>query len=109
MKTATIPAVRVEAALREEVEGLLREGETLSEFVEQSVRTAVQHRRDRDEFVARSLASLEATRQSGAYVDANVVIESLQRTLDAAKARAKIPRVSPTGGINTQSYFRPSN
>jgi len=51
MKTATIPVIRVLPALREQVESSLREGETWSEFVEQSVRTAVQHRRDRSEFV----------------------------------------------------------
>jgi hypothetical protein len=34
MKTATIPSVRVEPELRAEVESLLSEGETLSQFVE---------------------------------------------------------------------------
>ena len=87
MKSSTIPAVRVEAALREEVEGLLRDGETLSEFVEQSVRAAVQRRRHQDEFIARGLASLQAARLDGQYIDAEVVIEGLQRKLDSAKAR----------------------
>jgi hypothetical protein len=90
MKTATLPAVRVEAALREEVEGLLREGESLSEFVEQSVRAAVQRRIHQDEFIARGLASLEAAHRSNRYIDAEVVIEGLQRKLDVAKGKAKI-------------------
>lgn len=89
MKTATIPAVRVESALRDEVESLLRDGETLSQFVEQSVRTAVRQRRDQDEFVARGLAALAAARQSGDYVDADVAIAGLQRRLDAARIKAR--------------------
>ena len=88
MKSATIPAVRVEPALREEVEALLREGETLSEFVEQSVRSAVRSRRDQDAFIARGLAALTAARESGDYIDADVAVDGLQRKLDAARARA---------------------
>ena len=86
MKTATIPAIRVLPDLREQVESSLREGETLSEFVEQSVRTALQRRRDQSEFVARGIASLNAARQTEDYVDSVVVIDDLQRKLDAAKA-----------------------
>lgn len=87
MKTSTIPAVRVEPALREAVESLLREGETLSEFVEASVRAAVRRRLDQAEFVARGMASLAAARQSGDWVDADAVLAALERRLDAARAR----------------------
>lgn len=86
MKTATIPAIRVQPALREQVESSLLEGETLSEFVEQSVRTALQRRRDQSEFIARGMASLNAARQTKDYVDSAIVIDGLQRKLDAAKA-----------------------
>ena len=89
MKTATIPAVRVESALRAELESLLREGETLSQFVEQSVRTAVLQRRDHEEFVARGLSALAAARESGDYVDADIAIAGLQRRLDAARVKAR--------------------
>ena len=86
MKTATIPAIRVLPALREQVESSLHPGETLSEFVEQSVRMALQRRRDQSEFVARGMASLNTARQTKDYVDSVVVIDELQRKLDAAKA-----------------------
>ena len=55
MKTATIPSVRVEPELRAEVESLLSEGETVSEFVEASVRATVLRRRNQAEFIARGL------------------------------------------------------
>jgi len=87
MKTATIPAVRVEPELRAEVESLLADGETLSEFVEASVRAALQRRRDQAEFIARGILSLETARQSNDYVNAEDVVRDLQRRLAAARSR----------------------
>ena len=87
MKSATIPSVRVEPEFRAEVESLLGEGETLSEFVEASVRARVQRRRDQAEFVARGLRSRDEARRTGEYVDADAVVEQLQRRLDAARSR----------------------
>ena len=87
MKTATIPSIRVEPELRSEVESLLRETETVSQFVEASVRAAVQRRRDQGEFVARGLHSLEQARRTGGYVDADAVVQRLQGRLDAARGR----------------------
>lgn len=87
MKTATIPSVRVEPEFRAEVESLLGEGETLSEFVEASVRATVQRRRVQAEFIARGLRSRDEARRTGQYVDADVVIAQLQRKLDAERSR----------------------
>jgi predicted transcriptional regulator len=89
MKTATIPSIRVEPELRGEVESLLDEGETLSQFVEASVRAAVQRRRHQADFVARGLRSLQEARLSGDTVDADAVVEGLQRKLDAARAASR--------------------
>jgi Arc/MetJ-type ribon-helix-helix transcriptional regulator len=85
MKTATIPSVRVEPELRDEVEALLGEGETVSEFVEASVRATVLHRRNQAEFIARGLRSLDDARVTGDYVDADAVLQNLQKKLDAAR------------------------
>jgi Arc/MetJ-type ribon-helix-helix transcriptional regulator len=87
MKTATIPSVRVDPEFRAEVESLLGDGETLSEFVEASVRASVQRRRVQAEFIARGLRSRDEARRTGDYVDADVVIQQLQRKLDAARSR----------------------
>jgi hypothetical protein len=93
MKTATIPSVRVEPDFRAEVEAVLADGETLSEFVEASVRTGVERRRVQAEFIARGLRSRDEARLAGGYVDADVVLEGLQHKLDAARARlAKKPK-----------------
>ncbi len=87
MKSATIPSVRVELEFRAEVESVLGEGETLSGFVEASVRASVERRRVQAEFIARGLRSRDEARRSGKYVDADDVVVSLQRKLDTARAR----------------------
>jgi hypothetical protein len=92
MKTASIPSVRVEAKFRAEVEAVLAEGESLSEFVEASVRASVERRRTQSEFIARGLRSRDEARRTQQYVDADTVIDSLQRKLDSARAR--IPKTA---------------
>lgn len=87
MKTATIPSVRVEPDFRAEIEAVLAEGESLSEFVEASVRAGVERRRVQAEFIARGLRSRDEARRTGDYVDAEVALEGLQRMLDSARAR----------------------
>ena len=92
LKTATIPSVRVEPELRAEVESLLGEGETVSEFVEASVRAAVLRRRNQAEFISRGMRSLDDARRTGNYVEADAVVQELQRMLDAARKRKPATR-----------------
>lgn len=87
MKTTTIPSIRVEPDFRAEVEAVLVEGETLTQFVEASVRATVERRRMQAEFIARGLRSRDEARRTGDYADADAVIDNLQRKLDAARTR----------------------
>lgn len=87
MKTATIPSIRVKPELRAEIEALLGGDESLSEFVETSVRESVQRRRNQAEFIARGIASLEGAKFADDYVDVDVVIGSLERKLGVVRAR----------------------
>lgn len=92
-------SVRVEVHFRAGVESVLHEGETLSEFVEASVR-AVERRCVQEEFIARGLRARDAARRNNDYVDADVVVAGLQRKLDAARerlARNKRERASRFG------------
>jgi predicted transcriptional regulator len=92
MKSSTIPSVRVEAELRVQLEQVLHDGETLSAFVEASVRDTVRRRLDQAEFVARGIASLEAAKRDGRYVDAKTVVAKLQARLDKARGKASAAR-----------------
>lgn len=94
MKSATFISLRVDPELRKAAEGVLREGETLSGFIEASVRETIERRRIRAEFIARGLASRDEARRTGEYVTADNVHAELVRMLDKAhtglqkKARA---------------------
>jgi len=92
MKTAILPSVRVDPALRASVESLLEAGETLSGFVESAVRQTVLRRQNQAEFVARGLMSLENARRTGEYVDSDIVFEKLTKKLAAAKAKLQAPK-----------------
>jgi hypothetical protein len=93
MKTATLPSLRVEPELRDAAESVLQEGETLSGFIEASVRETIERRRARAEFIARGLASREEARRSGVYFAADRVHAELGRMLEQAKARIPKNRV----------------
>lgn len=85
MKSAVIPQVRVEPTLRAELEAVLQEGETLSEFVEASVRNAVAFRRVQTRFHARGQAAWESYQATGELVSATEVLAKLQAKLDAKR------------------------
>ena len=87
MKTATFPSLRVEPELREAAEQSLREGETLSAFVEQSIRESIERRKHQRDFVARGIAAREEAKQTGRYASAEAVVGRLQGMLAEAKAR----------------------
>lgn len=90
MKSTTLPSLRVEPELREAAESVLQEGETLSGFIETSVRETIARRRARAEFIARGLASREEARRTGVYFAADKVHAELGRML--AKARSKVQK-----------------
>jgi len=85
MKTATIPPIRVEPNFRIELEGVLWQGESLSEFVENAVRSTVQMRKNQAEFVRRGIAAIEETKRLGGGIPAEVVIAKLEAKLAAAR------------------------
>ena len=85
MKTANLPSIRVEPELRAELESVLRQGETLSEFVETSVRNAVAFRRTQTRFHERGQAAWERYQSTGACVPAEEVLAMLQAKLDARR------------------------
>ena len=86
MKTATFPSVRVDPELRQAAEDSLREGETMSSFVEQSIRDSIERRQRQREFTARGLASRDEAARTGEYVSADAVLGRLEQMLAKAKA-----------------------
>ena len=87
MKTAVIPQIRVEPEVRAELEAVLQQGETLTEFVEASVRKAIAFRRVQTEFHARAQAATEAYHRTGVSVPVEQVLGRLQTKLDAKRKK----------------------
>lgn len=87
MKTATFPSLRVDPALRQAAEDALQDGESLSSFVEQSVRANIERRKVQDEFIARGLASRDKTQRTNTYVSSSDVIKGLASRLAKAKKK----------------------
>jgi len=85
MKTATIPSLRVDPELRAAAESVLKEGETLSAFVEDSLRRQIDYRKTQAEFIARGLSSLAKAKRTGVYYDADEVHDELRAMLEAKR------------------------
>jgi hypothetical protein len=88
MKTAVIPQVRVEPELRADLDSVLLPGETLTDFVEASVRTAVEFRRVQTDFAARCDASLAEFERAGISIPSDVVLSKLE-----AKVAARVKQL----------------
>jgi predicted transcriptional regulator len=86
MKTATFPSLRVSPELRQAAENILQDGESLSGFVEQSIRESIERRQLQSEFIARGLRSRDEARQFGRYVSSEAVMQRLEARLAEAKS-----------------------
>lgn len=88
MKSTTIPPLRVSQEIRQQAEGALEEGETLSAFMLDALRRNIDLRAAQKEFVARGLASASKAKKTGKYLSADRVVAKMTRRLSAAKVRA---------------------
>ncbi|WP_230958799.1 YlcI/YnfO family protein [Burkholderia stagnalis] len=75
--------------VRYAAENVLQEGETLSSFVEQSIREGIERRRLQSEFIAHGIASRDEARRIGEYVSSSEVLERLSRRLDSLRDRKR--------------------
>ena len=85
MKSAVIPQVRVEPELRAELEAVLKQGETLTDFVQSTMRNAIAFRRAQQAFHERALAASEEYHRTGVSIPVEEVLDRLQAKLDAKR------------------------
>ncbi|HYP31665.1 MAG TPA: YlcI/YnfO family protein [Burkholderiaceae bacterium] len=88
MRSATFPPIRVEPEVRAEVEAVLREGESLTQFIEEAVVAAAAWRRAQAEFVDRGEAAIARWKREGGGHTVDEVLAAMQGRLDDAKRRA---------------------
>lgn len=85
MKSAVIPQIRVEPELRSELESVLQPGETLTDFIEATVRSAIAYRRVQMAFHERARAASDEYHRTGVAVPVETVLDRLQAKLDAKR------------------------
>jgi len=91
MKSTQLPPVRVAPSVRQEIESVLYEGETLSQFVERAAVQAAQRRKAQQAFIARGRMSLARALETGEYHSATDALEAMQKRLDARLAAHRQP------------------
>jgi hypothetical protein len=94
MRTATLPAVRVSPDIRALIESVLREGESLSTFIEQTAKQQAVRRKEDDAFYARGLAAAKRVDEGGKTYTLDEVMVSL-RTMGAKKQRERAVQPKP--------------
>ena len=98
MRSATFPPIRVEPEVRAEVEAVLREGESLTQFIEEAVVSAAAWRRVQAEFVNRGEAAIERWKREGGGRRVDEVMAGLHAGRIAAAGPAQLidEAVSPS-------------
>jgi predicted transcriptional regulator len=89
MKTATLPAVRVQPEMRALAESVLNEGESLSMFIEDSLKKQIAFRKSERDFIARGMASAARAKETGIYFTAEESLGRLRAMLEAKKLELK--------------------
>ncbi len=91
MKTETLPEILVNSQFRAELDAVLRQGETVEQFVEAAVRRAVEVRLAQNDFLARGEAAwLDYQRTGLGYHIDDVMAELRAMT---ANRRAKVDKI----------------
>jgi hypothetical protein len=88
MKPIALPTIPVDPALRELMEQVLAQGETLDSFVDVAVREQVRRRLQQAEFIERGLVSADAVRQGGATLSLDEAMQALRQRIEQAGAKA---------------------
>jgi hypothetical protein len=95
MRTATFPAVRTTPEDRALVESVLRPGETLSTFIEETVLQKAQLRKEDEAFYARAMEASERIRAGGKTYTLDETIASLRKQIQNAREKQAAPDAPP--------------
>ncbi len=87
MKSAFLPAVRVEPDLRRDAESVLDDGESLSDFIATCVRNGVKWRRTQDAFLTRSQDTVDRALRDGSGISPQELLKRVDDRLDEARRR----------------------
>jgi hypothetical protein len=87
MRTATLPAVRVSPDTRSLIESVLREGETLSTFIEETVKKHAAWRKEDEAFHARAALASKRLAEGGKFLTPEESITRLRAQVQRAREK----------------------
>ena len=105
MKTATLPAVRVAPEVRELVESVLKEGESLSTFIEETMKKQAQWRKEDEAFYARAAKASQNLREGGKFYTAEESIARLRAQVQRAREKQAVG-MSSTNATSVKAIAR---
>ena len=87
MKSASLPTLRVTPEFRAEAEAVLKEGESLSNLLEQAVILEIRNRKLKAAFLERGLAARAHAAETGNYYSTEDVLQRLDARLQEREAQ----------------------
>jgi len=90
MRTATLPAVRVSPDTRSLIESVLREGETLSTFIEETVKKHAAWRKEDEAFHARAALASKRLTEGGKFFTPEESIARLRAQVQRAREKQAV-------------------
>ena len=88
-RSATLPPIRVAPETKASVEAVLREGETLTQFIESAVRREAEFRAEQDAAVARAKKALRSADKGVGLMTAEDFLAGMAQRAKAAQQRIR--------------------
>ncbi len=88
-RSATLPPIRVAPETKARLEAVLREGETLTQFIESAVRREAEFRAEQDAAVARARKALRSAYKGVGLMSAGDFLAGMERRAAAAQQRIR--------------------
>jgi hypothetical protein len=101
MRTATLPAVRVSPDTRALIESVLKEGESLSTFIEETVRKHAAWRKEDEAFHARAALASKRLAEGGKFFTAEESIARLRAQVQRARDKLAAEQTTSTARKTT--------
>ncbi|CAM3785078.1 YlcI/YnfO family protein [Roseateles saccharophilus] len=88
-RSATLPPIRVEPETKASLEAVLREGESLTQFIEAAVCREVEFRAEQNAAIARARKALRQVDKGAGLMTADDFLAGMQQRAKAAQGRIR--------------------
>lgn len=88
-RSATLPPIRVAPETKASLEAVLREGESLTQFIENAVRREAEFRAEQNAAVARAKKALRSADKGEGLLNAEAFLKGMEQRATAAQQRIR--------------------